>query len=214
MTGGFASAASILFLAATAAAAAPRPVAIVEDSPRVEGKFQAFDLVSEGETVQLGAGETIVLGYLKSCLRQTITGGVVIIGASESQVSGGKVSSEKTECAVNKLALAQDESQQSATIAFRGKIKHIHTRQPIILASKSPGVTIEPIDGGDVWRIVPENGRVDFQAMKLEMQPGRSYRVVGTTQTVIVEVDAEATAAKTGLLERVVIVDPETEAAD
>lgn len=193
-------------LAATAGAAS-RPVAIVEESPKADGKAQAFNLLAESDTFDLAAGETVILGYLKSCMRETITGGSVTIGSKESTVVGGTVTREQTQCAVNKLALTADESQQSATIAFRGQVKHIFTRQPLIMAGKSQGVTIEPVEGGEVWQIVPENGRIDFRAAKLQMQPGANYRVKGATQVVIVEVDDAADTTKTGLLERVVILD-------
>nr|WP_298687872.1 hypothetical protein [uncultured Dongia sp.] len=207
LVAGGATAAAALILLSVPAQSAPRKVAIVEDSAKTEGLGQAFDLLAEHDTVTLAVGETLVLGYLKSCIRETITGGTVTVGTKESVVEGGKVSREKTECAVNKLALTADESQQSATIAFRGTIKHIFTRQPLIMAGKSEGVTIEPFEGGESWKLVPENDRIDFQAAKLEMQPGKSYRVKGASSVVVVEVDDKATTAKTGPLERVVVLD-------
>lgn len=199
-------AASLILLAPVAMAAA-KPVAIVEDSPKTEGRGQAFDLMNESEVVTLAPGETLVLGYLKSCLRETITGGTVTIGAKESTVEGGKVTREKTECTVTKLALTADESQQSATIAFRGAIKHVYTRQPLIVAEKSETVKIEPVEGGESWNLKPANGRIDFQAAKVEMQPGMRYKVTGAKASLIVEVDAAATTAKTGTLERVVVLE-------
>ncbi|WP_374650617.1 hypothetical protein [Dongia sp.] len=199
--------AAMLILPGHAAVAAPKAVAIVDESPRTEGPGQIFEMLPENTILDLAAGETIVLGYLKSCVRETITGGRVTVGPKESVVEGGKVIREKTQCTETHLALTADESQQSATIAFRGQIKYIFTRQPIIIARKSAGVIIEPVNGGETWKIEPENGRVDFQAVKLEMQPGAAYRVKGFTQTVIVEVDQNATNAKTGILERVVILD-------
>jgi hypothetical protein len=190
-----------------AAQAASRPVAIVEESARTDGKGQAFELLAESDTVSLAAGETIILGYLKSCVRETITGGTVTVGAKESVVEGGKVAREKTECAVNKLALTADESQQSATIAFRGIIKHVYTKQPIIMVGTSTSVTIEPYDGGETWSLKPTDKRIDFRAAKLEMQAGKRYKVVGVKNAMIIEVDPAATTAKTGPLERVVILD-------
>lgn len=188
-------------------AAATKPVAIVEDSAKTEGRGQAFDLLEQNEVLKLAPGETLVLGYLKSCVRETITGGTVTIGAKESTVEGGKVAREKTECTQTKLALTADESQQSATIAFRGQIKHVHTRQPLIIAEKGGSVKIEPIEGGESWDLKPENGRIDFQAAKFEMQPGARYKVTGVKTSLIVEVDAAATTAKTGTLERVVVLE-------
>jgi hypothetical protein len=200
-------AAATLILLGVGAEAAPRPVAIVEDSAIASGKGQVFELLSESDVVKLGAGETLVLGYLKSCIRETITGGTVTIGAKESVVEGCTVAREKTQCAVNKLALTSEESQQSATIAFRGQIKHIFTRQPLVIAAASETVTIEPMEGGEAWKLKPENGRIDFRAAKSEMQPGMNYRVTGEKTSIMIEVDAAATTAKTGALERVVILE-------
>lgn len=199
-----------MMLLGAPAEAASRPVAIVEESTKTEGKGQPFDLLAEKDTVALAAGETMILGYLKSCVRETITGGSITVGTKESVVEGGKVIREKTECAVNKLALTADESQQSATIAFRGQVKHIYSRQPLIMAAKSESVTIQPLQGGESWKLAPESGRIDFRAVNLEMQPGMSYRVTGAKAAIVVEVDAAATSAKTGALERVVILESGT----
>jgi hypothetical protein len=199
-----------LLLLATSAMAAPKPVAIVEDSPLTTGRGQAFDLLNENEVLKIGSGETLVLGYLKSCTRETITGGTVTIGVKESTVEGGKVTREKTECAVTKLALTADESQQSATIAFRpaDALKHIFTLQPAIIAKRSANVTVEAIEGADRWNLKPQDGLIDLRASKIEMQPGKRYKVTGEEVSLIVEVDAAATTAKTGLLERVVVLEP------
>jgi len=40
------------------------------------------------------------------------------------------------------------------------------------------------------------------------MKPGARYKVTGAKTSLIVEVDAAATTAKTGLLERVVVLEP------
>lgn len=205
-------AAVTLILLSITAEAASRPVAIVEDSAKTEGKGQVFDLLSENDQISLKAGEILVLGYLKSCTRETITGGTVTVGNKESVIEGGTVTREKTECTVNKLALTADEAQQSATVAFRpgDTIKHIQTRQPLIMAGKSESVTIQSFEGGESWQLTPESGHIDFRAANLEMQPNMRYRVTGAKATIIVEVDAAATTAKTGTLERVVILDSGT----
>ncbi len=189
------------------AAAAPASVAIVEESPKATSPGQMFDLLPENTQIDLMSDETIVLGYLKSCMREKITGGKVTVGPKQSTVEGGKVTREKTECAVNKLALSAEESQQSATIAFRGGVKHIFTRQPIVIARKSDGVIIEAVEDGAEWRVEPVSGRIDFAAAGLDLKPGMTYRLKGFTQTVLVEVDPKATNANTGLLERVLILD-------
>jgi hypothetical protein len=209
VAGSLVSATALILLAPTVMAAA-KPVAIVEDSPKTEGRGQSFDLLNESEVLTLAPGETLILGYLKSCTRETITGGTVTIGVKESAVEGGKVIREKTECTTSKLLLSADESQQSATVAFRpaDALKHIYTRQPVIVAKKSATVKIEAQEGGKSWDLKPTGGLIDFKAAKIEMKPGMRYKVTGAKTSLIVEVDAAATTAKTGLLERVVVLEP------
>ncbi|MBI5261150.1 MAG: hypothetical protein HY852_04955, partial [Bradyrhizobium sp.] len=55
-----------------ASAAAQSPVAIVED---VQGKVQGvefMDYVAPGKVIKLAPQATVVLGYMKSCWRETI----------------------------------------------------------------------------------------------------------------------------------------------
>ncbi|WP_374382331.1 hypothetical protein [Dongia sp.] len=197
----------ILTALAGSAQATPPRVAVVEDSQKTAGLGQIFDMLAENDVIELAPTETITLGYTKSCVREHITGGRVVVGRKESTVTGGSVNRETVQCAVNKLALNADESAQSATIAFRGAVKHIYVRQPVVMAGKSEGVVVEAMDGDQTWKVVPKNGRIDFADEKIELTPGASYRLKGFTQTVIVEVDPKATSAKTGKLERLVILD-------
>ncbi len=207
---------ALLILSGHSSEAAPKAVAIVENSTRNEGPGQAFDMLPENTVLDLAQGETIVLGYLKSCVRETITGGKVTVGLKESVVEGGKVTREKTECTETRLALTADESQQSATIAFRpgDAIRHIFTRQPMIIAEKSEKVKIMPFDGGETWNLAPESGRIDFLSAKLEMQPGQRYRVTGDVATIIIEVDPAASAGVNGILERVVVLESKSAPAN
>ena len=67
-------------------AAAQVPVAIVED---VQGKVvgvEFMDYVAPGKVIKLGPKASVVLGYIKSCWRETITGGTVVVGEEQSMV--------------------------------------------------------------------------------------------------------------------------------
>src|SRR5205085_262867 len=79
-------------------AAAQTPTAIVESVTGSVAGAEVLDYVSPGKVIKLGGNGSIVLAYLASCLRETITGGVVIVGAEQSQVSLGEVSREKPSC--------------------------------------------------------------------------------------------------------------------
>ena len=80
-------AATACLVALTAIARAEPPVAVVED---VQGKVtgaEFMDYVVPGQVIKLGPGGKIVIGYMKSCWRETISGiGTVIVGSEQSAV--------------------------------------------------------------------------------------------------------------------------------
>ena len=69
------------------AAKAEPPAALVED---IQGKVtgaEFMDYVVPGQVIKIGTSGSVVLSYLKSCRRETISGiGTVIVGADESKV--------------------------------------------------------------------------------------------------------------------------------
>ncbi len=112
-------AAASLSAACTAPAAAAELTALVED---VKGRLQGvevMDYVAAGRTLRLGAGDTLTLGYLSSCLRETITGGVVKIGNDQSEVTGGRVERVRIDCDGSRLRLAANQSSASGVMVFR-----------------------------------------------------------------------------------------------
>src|ERR1700753_2685392 len=93
-------AAVVGLVALTGAAMAQSPVAVVED---VQGKVtgaEFMDYVAPGAVIKIGADGKVVLGYMKSCRRETITGiGTVIVGADESMVHLAAVAAATGPCA-------------------------------------------------------------------------------------------------------------------
>src|ERR1700730_2802100 len=81
------------------AAAGQAPVAVVED---VQGKVtgaEFMDYVVPGQVIKLGPGGKIVLGYMKSCWHETISGiGTVIVGTEQSAVHLAEFKADKVPC--------------------------------------------------------------------------------------------------------------------
>ena len=101
-------------------ALADPPVAVVEDVSGKPAGVEFMDYVDAGQGDQAGVRATsIVLGYLKSCWRETIRGGTVTVGAEQSEVSGGSVDRAKVACDGGKMELAAAQSKQSAAMVFR-----------------------------------------------------------------------------------------------
>ena len=79
-----------------------------------------MDYVDAGQTIRLGPHDTIVLSYLNSCVRETITGGTVTVGVEQSEVQAGKVTRSKVDCGEPTFALTGNSEIQFAGRVFRG----------------------------------------------------------------------------------------------
>src|SRR5438128_2137893 len=64
----------------SAAPAAPGQVALVEDVTGNPAGVALMDYLETGKTIALGPRDSVVLSYMSSCVRETITGGTVTIG--------------------------------------------------------------------------------------------------------------------------------------
>ena len=102
-----------------ASAAAQTPVAIVEDTQGKVDGVEFMDYVAPGKVIKLGPNASVVLGYMKSCWRETITGGIVVVGAEESLVHLGDIQRVKVDCDVSGIRLSDREANQSAATTFR-----------------------------------------------------------------------------------------------
>ena len=80
-------------------ATAQAPVAVVEEVQGNVTGAEFMDYVVPGKVIKLGQGASVVLGYMKSCRRESISGiGTVIVGQDESKVHLAEVEGTKTEC--------------------------------------------------------------------------------------------------------------------
>jgi hypothetical protein len=88
--------------------AAGDPVALVEDVSGNAAGVEFMDYLAAGQEIRLAPKDRLVIDYLRSCWRETITGGTVTIGAEQSNVASGTVGREKIECDGGKLRLTAD----------------------------------------------------------------------------------------------------------
>src|ERR1700759_950539 len=108
---------ALALLGFTGVAAAQGPVAVVEE---VQGKVtgvEFMDYLAPGKVIKLGPDSTVVIGYMKSCWRETITGiGTVIIGQEQSMVHLGEIKSTKVDCDTHAQVVDQSIGESAATI--------------------------------------------------------------------------------------------------
>lgn len=202
-----------------APALAETPAAIVED---VQGKVDGIafmDYVAPGKIIKLGPKASITLSYLKSCLRETISEGVVLVGAEQSTVQLGEVKRDKVPCDANAAKLSEREANQSAATTFRtmrsdtkgapAKLPTIYGVAPLVQAKAGSTLVIERTDGKEPAISVPLRNDVmlggkfyDFAKAGKSLTPGGSYLAILGAKRYAFQVDASATSSPTPLLGR------------
>ncbi|MCW1993341.1 hypothetical protein ABIE85_008412 [Bradyrhizobium diazoefficiens] len=200
-------------------ALAETPAAIVED---VQGKVDGIafmDYVAPGKIIKLGPKASVTLSYLKSCLRETISEGVVLVGAEQSTVQLGEVKREKVPCDTNAAKLSDREANQSAATTFRtmrsdakgapAKLPTIYGVAPLVQAKSGSTLVIERTDGKEPTITVPLKSEAmiggkfyDFAKAGKSLTPGGSYLAILGAKRYAFQVDASATSSPTPIVGR------------
>jgi hypothetical protein len=97
---GQAGLAALAFVAALAVnpAAADPAAALIESLTSNFQHLELMDYVQAGQVIRLSPGQTMVLSYGASCVREIITGGTVTIRTEQSEVRSGEVRRTKGQC--------------------------------------------------------------------------------------------------------------------
>ena len=176
---------SLMLLFSTSAIAAP--VAIVEELNAPSAGLEIMDFVSEGQTIKLGASEKLVLGYMQSCVRETITGGTITIATKQSTVNGGQLVREDVPCANRKADLDGQVAGKSGAMAFRGSRSDVGLSTPdyvimgtspvFVFDSPAASITITRIDRkGETYQFPVEGKFIDTSKQRLQLQRGATYK--------------------------------------
>jgi hypothetical protein len=211
-----------IVIAGITSAVAQSPVAIVED---VKGKVDGvefMDYVVPGKVIKLGASGVVVLGYLNSCLRETITGGVAIVGSEESKTSLAEVSREKVGCDTGKAQLTSREATQSAATTFRSiepkaQVQPVTTQRvvyglsPVIELAQPGKLVIERIDvpGQKIEATVTAKSLVkgkfyDLATAGQSLMPGGTYAATSGARKTVFKVDPAARPGSSPIVGRLV----------
>lgn len=201
--------ASAALLLATPALAAP--AAIVEDAEGGVVGVEALDYVDAGRVIELKLGGVLVLGYLKSCVHETIRGGgTVKIGAEQSEVTGGRVERKTNPCDGGKLQLTTAQAGKSGAMVFRkaptaqaGAAKSaaadltIYGISPVVAlgagAAAKNRITFERIDQSGAPIAVDVTGaKTDLAKSGVRLAPGGLYRASAGERSLVVQIDAAA----------------------
>ena len=203
-------------------AAAQGPVAVVEDVTGQSAGVGFMDYVDAGKVLRLGARDSIVLNYMKSCVREKITGGTITVGKEHSDVRSGMVQRSTVACDAAKLTLTSHRADQAAGLVMRSPEPDRPLLEPqITLYGSSPVVAVEG-GGGTVMierldttgeRHMAPLGRtspayVDFAASGTSLAPGGTYRLSVGARQFLFKVDAAAKPGRTPVVGRMLRVGP------
>jgi hypothetical protein len=198
-------------------AAADSPVAVVEE---IQGKVtgaEFMDYVTPKSVIKIGAGGAIVLSYLKSCRRETISGaGTVVVGTEASLVDQAVLKAEKTNCdssAAN--ATSRDTSGVAATVLRSVDQPQMPEPQltlygasPFVEAKGRGTLTVRRLDlVGERHQIAlggtQLKGRfVDFAVEDVALVPGGLYAATFKSSEIVFRVDAQAKPGATPIVGR------------
>ena len=209
--GGATAIGAMVSMAWITAALADGPVAVVED---VTGKpgVEFMDYVDAGKVIKLGPRDVLVLSYLKSCSRETITGGTVTVGTEQSAVQGGNVERAKVKCNGGSIALSPEQAVQSAGVITRsvrtpsGETKNVPAPQftlfariPIVDVRDGGTLVIERLDEAENRVEIPiqpaqlvRGAFLDFARVNRVLTAGGIYRATLGARQVVFRVDAAA----------------------
>ena len=211
-----------LFLASASfpSAAADRPAALVESiSIPVQG-VEVMDYLTPGTVVELGASGVLVVDYLASCVRETVTGGTATIGATQSTVEKGKITRRRVECDGGELQLTAAQSDQGGVAVYRSALGGtgpdglpqadltIRSRVPFIATKLTGTVRIERLDQQEpaLEFNASGNGRIgiDLGQTQTQLAPGGLYRVSLGQRSIVFRISPDAVGDKSTLVARLV----------
>jgi hypothetical protein len=214
-------AATACLLALTAIACAEPPVAVVED---VQGKVtgaEFMDYVVPGQVIKLGPGGKVVLGYMKSCWRETISGiGTVIVGSEQSSVHLADFKTEKVACDPTQAQRIGKELGESAATVVRSLKDDpkkgppplvLHGQSPIVSTSERGKLVVERLDvKGERYEVDLANAQLthgrfyDLGKSNIALQPGGAYAMTLKSKFAAFVVDPNATPGAGPVIGRLV----------
>lgn len=164
--------------------------AIVEHVSTSDVGVQPMETLEEGRVIELGDNSTLTLGYLRSCIRETITGGKVTVGLEESRVENGKRSAEEVDCDGGSAIKSSKRGDEVAGAVFRkGNNRRkklpkpqwtLYGTDPVLRLSKpTKRIVIERLDkeGHGPIDIAVNGALLDLSKVGVQLDPGGLYAI-------------------------------------
>jgi hypothetical protein len=200
---------AVAWLASETMVMAAGPVAVVEEVTGKRAGIEFMDYVEAGKVIVLGSHDKIVLGYLQSCWRETITGGRVVVGMEQSEVQGGEVERVRVKCDGGKIQFMPAQAVQSAGTISRGlqsdepKVPTaqltLYARMPMIDVRGGTTLLVERLDHTEKpLKFVIQSTQLlrgrffDFAVENLALTAGGVYQATLDAHEIVFKVDPAA----------------------
>jgi len=202
-------------LSARADTTTHKPAAIIEDIKAAGVDFELLDFLFEGTTIKLAEDETLTLAYLRSCIVEEFKGGVITIGQSQSEFTGGNLRyRESVDCDGGGIVPTESQAQDVAGIVFRApglegdqRLTMVYATAPVFAFSTPvKEVVIERMDAdvGETQRFAVDGKRLDMAEKQVQLAAGGLYRATTENGSMLFRVSRKATAASTPVISRLV----------
>ena len=199
-------------------AAAQAPVAVVEEVQGNVTGAEFMDYVVPGKVIKLGAGASVVLGYMKSCRRETINGtGTVIVGEDESKVHLAEVEGTKTNCDPAQVHATTRATSDVAASVVRSLGKGaspaglqltLYGTSPLVEAKGRGTLVFERLDQKGERQQFDLTGNqlkgrfYDLAGTSKLLTPGATYAATFASRRVVFRVDPQAKPGPTPIVGR------------
>ena len=213
----------VALLGSAATAKAEPPAALVED---IQGKVtgaEFMDYVVPGQVIKIGKAGSIVLSYLKSCRRETISGiGTVIVGADESKIHLSDIQDEKVDCDASHAHATTKETSEVAATVVRGITSPaastpaqvtLYGTSPIFEVKGRGALLVERLDkAGERQQIEIGDNRIkgrflDFAKLNRALAPGGTYAASFGATKIVFRIDPQAKSGAAPVLGRLLQMD-------
>ncbi len=199
-------------------AAAQAPVAVVEEVQGNVTGAEFMDYVVPGKVIKLGQGASIVVGYMKSCRRETISGiGTVIVGEDESKVHLAEVDASRTNCdpaqahattrATSDVAASVVRSLEKSA-APAGPQLTLYGTSPLVEARGRGTLVFERLDQRGERQQFDLTGNqlkgrfYDLAGTSKSLTPGATYAATFASRRIVFRVDPQARPGPTPIVGR------------
>jgi hypothetical protein len=197
-------------LALASPAAAEPPVAVVEEvSGKVTGA-EFMDYVAPKAVIKIGAGGSIVLSYMQSCRRETISGiGTVIVGTEESVVHLASESNQSH--AINRATSEVAATVMRSVVPINTLPKPqltLYGTSPFVQAKGRGTLVMERLDVTGERQQIDLDGKqlkgrfFDFASANRALAPGGVYAATFGASKIVFRVDPWAHPGATPIVGR------------